>query len=475
MRYKTRRNLFILFTLLFFVSIVPVILYTQGYRLDTQKLTLTKTGGLDLNVINSGSEVYLNGKFQRETNFIFRNAVFRNILPGDYNIEIKKDGYHAWQKTEAVKEGQVTKFTTIRLFPVELTGGILMKDVQNIFISPNEKYSIIQTPSPATTEGETTSQLTYYDLNVRLPIPLLTIQSDEVIRSVKWSPSGIFSILIDDNINSTLYTGAGAEGEVGLVNWSVFLRRSYPTAFNEDAIVLPDNSRDVIYVMTLEEDDTYSLNRVELTQGIIRPDIVTGILGFTIADENMFYLDELGSLKRTNISGRDTVEITPTAISNPRKDLTKIIVRGDRRAIAVINSGALFIWQEDQPLEKADDGVINASFSPDNNKILYTKKDEAAIYWTEDVFGPPKHLIGDIERVPFENINNAAWVGYESNHIVLQSPTSIMFTELDERGGRNTAEYNVLTEESGVFASNLERQEVYTLLPDKNFVFLKYE
>ncbi len=86
-----------------------MIRYAQGYR-PTKTGTIKGTGLLSANSFPSAAEVYVNGRLTTATD----NTL--NIDPGDYNIEIKKDGYHTWSKKLHIEKELVTE-TNAQLFP----------------------------------------------------------------------------------------------------------------------------------------------------------------------------------------------------------------------------------------------------------------------------------------------------------------------------------------------------------------------
>ena len=64
---------------------VVMIRYAKGYR-PTRAGTIKGTGLLSANSFPTGAEVYINGKLTTATD----NTL--NLDPGDYQIELKKDG-----------------------------------------------------------------------------------------------------------------------------------------------------------------------------------------------------------------------------------------------------------------------------------------------------------------------------------------------------------------------------------------------
>ncbi len=107
-----RRLLYILFFAIFF-SVAPfVIKFAEGYRYDWTKHRWQKTGVLFLESKPTKAEVYLNGKLQKKTT----TAHFKYLLPDEYQVELKKDGYQSWSKKLGVFPGATTFTQYVRLF-----------------------------------------------------------------------------------------------------------------------------------------------------------------------------------------------------------------------------------------------------------------------------------------------------------------------------------------------------------------------
>lgn len=86
-----------------------MIRYAQGYR-PTKTGTIRGTGLLSAGSYPTAAEVYINGKLTTATD----NTL--NLNPGEYNVEIKKDGYHTWSKKLQIVAELVTE-TNAQLFP----------------------------------------------------------------------------------------------------------------------------------------------------------------------------------------------------------------------------------------------------------------------------------------------------------------------------------------------------------------------
>jgi hypothetical protein len=97
-----------------------LIFYSQGYRFDFETKRIVQTGGLYLKAAPRGAQVYINGILKDETSVFGSSSLIKNLIPKTYSIEVRKQGYHSWQKNLPVLEKQVTEAKNIILFPEEV-------------------------------------------------------------------------------------------------------------------------------------------------------------------------------------------------------------------------------------------------------------------------------------------------------------------------------------------------------------------
>ncbi|MDD3301287.1 MAG: PEGA domain-containing protein [Patescibacteria group bacterium] len=143
---KTIRDLmFILFIVLFVVITFLLSLYATGYRLDFNRLLkghiLQKTGTLILASTPKGADIYLDGKQTKSSGSIFGDyattpAKVKNLLPKEYLVEVKLDGYWPWEKKMTIYGGQSTYAENIVLFkrcvPTEAEESLAESCVDNL-------------------------------------------------------------------------------------------------------------------------------------------------------------------------------------------------------------------------------------------------------------------------------------------------------------------------------------------------------
>jgi hypothetical protein len=93
MKYFYRLTVFFGFLVIVFL----IVTYSRGYRVNLQKKTVTSTGILAISSFPKAAKVYLNGKLKGVTDLNL------NLEPGEYLVEVKKEGYTSWQKKIKLK------------------------------------------------------------------------------------------------------------------------------------------------------------------------------------------------------------------------------------------------------------------------------------------------------------------------------------------------------------------------------------
>src|SRR3989344_5331930 len=137
MTKKQRITLFSICAILFLLSAVSVIFYSQGFRFD-----FAQTGAFYFKVSPKNSQIYIDDKIRKRTDFLFNSSYIDNLLPRRYKVEIKKDGYFPWTKSLEVKEKEVTDARNIVLVNQELSFSVLASAIQDVFFAPDEKKII---------------------------------------------------------------------------------------------------------------------------------------------------------------------------------------------------------------------------------------------------------------------------------------------------------------------------------------------
>lgn len=101
----------LLFFLTFIIVLTSVIAYARGYRFDIKKRLVRSTGIISATSIPKAAKIYINGELKGVTDTNL------TLPPGNYIVEIKKEGYTSWNKKINLKGELVINIDPV-LFPI---------------------------------------------------------------------------------------------------------------------------------------------------------------------------------------------------------------------------------------------------------------------------------------------------------------------------------------------------------------------
>ena len=101
----------ILFLLTFIVVLTSIIAYARGYRFDLEERSVKSTGIISATSNPKAAKIYINGQLKGVTDTNL------TLAPGNYLVEIKKDGYTSWSKKINLKGELVINVDPV-LFPI---------------------------------------------------------------------------------------------------------------------------------------------------------------------------------------------------------------------------------------------------------------------------------------------------------------------------------------------------------------------
>ena len=186
-----RKIFFYFFVLLFFVLSFYVICYAQGYRI---KLTIPpsfemfqKTGMILVKSEPGDALIYLNNEPRQSlvTRYLWSSsgyyhtpAKIKNLLPGEYNIKLEKEGYHPWEEKIKVYPSRITKLADVHLFRQGLPLKLAEEKFSPDTLSPNKKF--LAAPG----KGIIFNLESQTKINLDIPRE----EEKEVVSPVYWSP-----------------------------------------------------------------------------------------------------------------------------------------------------------------------------------------------------------------------------------------------------------------------------------------------
>ncbi|MBU6142030.1 hypothetical protein KGO95_02850 [Patescibacteria group bacterium] len=118
MTKRTRRILFYITTLSFFVIAVAALFYSNGWRFDLETLTINRLGGIYFDKVPDGATLTVEKlDLQFNPSFLGSSILIANLFPKTYTAHIEKTGYQSWSKQIAVEPSLVTEVPPIIMLP----------------------------------------------------------------------------------------------------------------------------------------------------------------------------------------------------------------------------------------------------------------------------------------------------------------------------------------------------------------------
>jgi len=191
MNIKKWRILWFLIVL-FLISAATIIVAKlgQGYKPDLSKKSLRPTGLLVATSIPDGAQVFIDGKLKTATNATL------SLSPGEYEVEIKKDGFFPWKKTLKIKKELVTKTDAYLFSSFPDLRALTFTGAQNPVLSPDGTrvvYAVASASASLEKQGLWVLDLTDRPLGLsREPRRIIanTPQLDFSQAELRWSPDG---------------------------------------------------------------------------------------------------------------------------------------------------------------------------------------------------------------------------------------------------------------------------------------------
>lgn len=135
MTNKSRKVLFYSLTIIFFVLGTGLIFYSNGWRLDPETLSISRLGGLFVEVATPGTTIKIGKDTLRPGSSFLHSGIFvPNLFPKPHAIEVIKDGHQSWKKSLTVKPSLVTKTYPIILLPKEFFQEPVLKNISDFWL-----------------------------------------------------------------------------------------------------------------------------------------------------------------------------------------------------------------------------------------------------------------------------------------------------------------------------------------------------
>lgn len=390
------RKYVVYFLILLFLLITPLtILYSQGYRFDIINKKVCLTGGLFIKGLPKSANIYLDEILVDKTDFLFGSILIDNLLPKQYKISVKKDGYYSWNKTLDVQEKQVIDAKNITLAPKNSEFFISNKNVENFWPFPEQEKIIIQEKEYNNNNSTLTDwSLKLLDSEKNIKSHLISARKILGYRATS-APIGLLTLDFSPDAALVLVkTKTDEQTQYFIIDLSKTNIKSIELDFSEQTIdniwFHPKNSEKILF---LANNQLFEKNVSETIKTQTEP-ILRDILACAFTKNNIYYLDTKGALIKTNFSlqGKEKL-LKENFVLNPNKAY-KLKVEQN---FVFLFEGKTLYWLDtkSKTLEKLLDRAEDIKLAPDFKKICYFNNYEIWILFLDNQLEQPKRKSGE--------------------------------------------------------------------------------
>ena len=235
MNRTARKFLFFLFVTIFLVLAPLLVFYTAGYRYNLKSGSFLRTGVLSATTTPRGAEIIVNtAPTGKSTPY-----VVKQLIPGEYQVELRREGFHSWNGTVDVKSGETTLLQNILLLRDEPAEIIFETYDVQILPSPDENHIAFLIP---TVDGSVYAWISELDGSKR--VLLTSSRSLDAIHLVAWSANGGYLLLESDG-STFVYTVNGVPVSLPMAAKTSTRRFFHP---NDDGLLYLSNATELTQV-----------------------------------------------------------------------------------------------------------------------------------------------------------------------------------------------------------------------------------
>ncbi len=403
MSNKTRKIIFLSCFFLFIIITPLTILYSQGYRIDFEDRKIKQTGGIFLKIIPKRVDIYINEILEKRTDFFFGSALIENLLPKKYKIEIKKQGYHTWEKTLEIKEKEVTEARNVILFPENINFNVLSYQIENFWLCPDKTNLILLEKESPLSNASWSLKIYYLDREIK----------SHLIDEIDISPQG--AKLID----------------------LAFLHHTKKIYLKSEV------NQEIKYFIL----DLGPIKPV-LSEKEFLEEEIKDLIAYKLVAQELYYLDNQGYLFRSKIKNNskiysDFFPFKEDMLVDEEKLSQKAFSLEDEKEYSLAVFNDFIFLQEEKNLykfnsdlkifEKFFENINFLEISPDNKKIAYYSNHEIWLLFLSDE-GVPLHkekgekfLLTRLSDI----ISNINWIN--ENYLIFLAGQKIKISEIDNR------------------------------------------
>ncbi len=445
MTKKRKKIVFGILAFLFIITAVGAVFYSLGWRFNWDSKKLIQPGMFYFKSLPKSCEATITptdnsgnttgNAITKKTDFLSGSVMFENLNPQKYKIQIKKDGYIAWEKTLEIKEKEATEAKNICLIPENPIFTTISGSTEEFYFSPDNKKIIMKEIEINNNPSAKQSW------SLKLFEPEKNIKSSLIKESdISISGAELNSVIFSPDSKKILIKTIARE------NQEYYLLDLDKNPVNLTLLDFIDSGVDKIYFnpgdpqkllilsASSEESGTDKkiISQADLTNNKLSSPLIKNIITCQPSKSTIYCLNVQGFLIKSgfNFEKIDKMNLIPYPI-----DQNKIYS-------ILTNSEKIILWEENIPyllddktqsFQKISDSAEIAQFSLDGKKLAFSDGYEIKVLFLKKTDDKPGREVGDqifIARYS-EKIKDLFW--YTDNYLIFNSGDKIKIAEIDNR------------------------------------------
>ncbi len=420
MTKKSRYLLLLAGFIAFLIAAPLMVLYVQGISVDFTNRSFIQTGILTAKTEPKDAEIYLNGELARKS-----NGSIRFLMPSEYKVEIKKEGYLTWAKRLKIQSAEVTAanppFNNIYLFYQDPKVKTIESRVVDFYHGQNALGFLTQNDFVVIPADGDTVRTDNRHVLPKMVNKILAVDADEN------------NFLLGDGVRTMLVFNADSEEFYDISS----------IVNNEAKMQLASSGK--LYAQF--KDVLYEINPQSKT---IKP-ILSSVKAFFLLENDLYYIKE-------DAQSGLTLFVTPSPFSQnqtlindiPQFSQGQLFVTFEKQ-IFLLGDGSLYRISMDS--KKIQSNVSDFSFDAANSTLAVLSAGEF-----DYISGMDKNLnvvTRSAETIKNLSISHHAYYGFYLKN------GSVTAVELDTRDTQNT--YTLYSGQAEKFSVDDEAKNIWVL------------
>ena len=343
-----RRIIFWTFVTSFLIAAPLLVLYTAGYRYSFSTNQVSRTGVLSITTNPRSVDIYLDGIYAQAKT----PEVLKRIMPDQYSLELRKDGYHSWFGDVEIESGRTVQLQNITIFIDASPELLFNKDAQIIAINPsNGSIAYI------VREGGWQETWLYSPQDNSHKLISQTLDVDDEM-SLSWSAQGSYLLIFDQT--NQLINIYDNQGEIVDIDAYSAIAATWHQSTDHTLSITTESE---IIMLNVSNGSTEIVEQLDETYVVLDASILKLIQGDDYTEVAQYIGDE-----------KETLALLPKA--------TYTIERRDGTFLILTDShGELYLIKihEDEPI-LFKDNVTAYDWDDELDRLVYTDGFELSIY-----------------------------------------------------------------------------------------------